>query len=772
MNAVIYTKLILILFSSNFLYINNATMWNYQLKFTCEKFYKKGELKINCSYKNLSHIPDLPFDTVYLNLQHNLIIRIPNNTFKHMTNLKVLDLSFNRLQSMNDQTFNGLGNLMKLDLNNNMISGGMSNKVFESMKRLTDLDLSHNGLTRINEKTFLGLQNLQNLRLNDNELHYNISNIPTESFKPLESVTWLSIQNNNFARKIFPSYGIVFPDKTISDLAMLEILELDVNTGFGYDAILGKGFSYLKHLYSLSACNCQTFILESDTFKYTPNLTHVYFNHCSPRVYREKHEEFSKLMKLKVLQLNGWRSNDLDENELLALISGLSNTTIRILKMNYLFISFYSVPLSNLLNNISVVLNKTPIQELHFTNNLNVHFNELDMPVKVPPSLRTLNISDNSLEALKLNIKQVTSLHLEDNRLGNYLANNSLWIQNSKLEYVNLSNNSIYKLHTTIFIGQKYLRVIDLRFNFLKDSNFDMSSLVNLEILNLKNNKIKYLSDQSRMELDKVFKNNGNAKIDLSNNPLQCSCFTLPFLNWMRLSQKHFINYTQFRCTFENGSFSKPNSFEEVLLNLQRDCTNHLYLIISVSFSVLAFIAVLSAAVIYRHRWKLRYLFYTAKLKYTSHRNMEENLNEYVYDAFISYSENDCKFVIGDCIKHLERNGNMKLCIHHRDFIPGEEITQNIISAIQNSRKTICIISRSFLESYYCMFEFNMARMESVHSRNGKNVLFLVFYEKLLPEELPLILYELIQKQSYIEYPNHEHGNVIFWDKIKDAIHA
>ncbi|CAC5395033.1 TLR13 [Mytilus coruscus] len=151
---------------------------------------------------------------------------------------------------------------------------------------------------------------------------------------------------------------------------------------------------------------------------------------------------------------------------------------------------------------------------------------------------------------------------------------------------------------------------------------------------------------------------------------------------------------------------------------------------------------------------------------------MEENLNEYVYDAFISYSENDQKFIIEECIKNLEGNGNMKLCIHQRDFIPGEEITQNIISAIQNSRKTICIISRSFLESYYCMFEFNMARMESIHSRNGKNVIFLVFYEKLLPEELPLVLYELIQKQSYIEYPNDEHGNVIFWDKIKDAIQA
>ncbi|CAG2205669.1 unnamed protein product [Mytilus edulis] len=479
-------------------------------------------------------------------------------------------------------------------------------------------------------------------------------------------------------------------------------------------------------------------------------------------------------MKLKILQLNPasfQRSEGLLEDELLELITGLSNTTIEILKLSYYLDSFFMRSLDGIINDISDSLNEAPIQEFHFTKNVDLNVLN-NIPVQVPPTLRSLDLSDNSLEELKLDIKQVASLNLESNNLGKYLAKNSLMQQDSKLEYIRLSNNSIYRLHTTIFIGQRYLRLIDLRFNFLKDSNFDMTSLVNLEILNLKNNKIKYLSDQSIKELEKVFKNNVNITIDLSNNPLQCSCFTFPFLNWMRLRHKHFINFMQFRCEYENGSFSMPNSFEDVILILQRDCTNHFYLIISVAFTVLAFVAVLSAAVIYRHRWKLRYLFYTAKLKYTSHRNIEENLNEYVYDAFISYCENDCKFIIGDCIKHLEGNGNMKLCIHQRDFIPGEEITQNIISGIQNSRKTICIISRSFLESYYCMFEFNMARMEGIHSRNGKNVLFLVFYEKLLPEELPLVLYELIQKQSYIEYPNDEHGNVIFWDKIKDAIHA
>ncbi|CAC5393756.1 TLR13 [Mytilus coruscus] len=146
-------------------------------------------------------------------------------------------------------------------------------------------------------------------------------------------------------------------------------------------------------------------------------------------------------------------------------------------------------------------------------------------------------------------------------------------------------------------------------------------------------------------------------------------------------------------------------------------------------------------------------------------KKQSENKLDYIYDAFVSYSDEDRAFVMNECIKNLEHDGNLKLCLHHRDFIPGEDITDNIIHAIESSRKTICIITRSFLQSYYCMFEYNMARMENIHSRNGKNVLFLVFYEQLLPEELPLVLYEVIQKQTYIEFPNDEHRNRIFWEK-------
>ncbi|CAG2207994.1 Toll-like receptor 4 [Mytilus edulis] len=142
----------------------------------------------------------------------------------------------------------------------------------------------------------------------------------------------------------------------------------------------------------------------------------------------------------------------------------------------------------------------------------------------------------------------------------------------------------------------------------------------------------------------------------------------------------------------------------------------------------------------------------------------------YKYDAFISYANEDTDFIVNELIPNLERDENMTLCVHQRDFIAGEEITQNITDGIHQSKKIICILTRSFLDSYYCMFEFNMARMESIYSRDGQNILFLVFYEQLRPKDLPLVILELVQKQSYIEYPNDEQGNVVFWEKLREHL--
>ena len=184
------------------------------------------------------------------------------------------------------------------------------------------------------------------------------------------------------------------------------------------------------------------------------------------------------------------------------------------------------------------------------------------------------------------------------------------------------------------------------------------------------------------------------------------------------------------------------------------------------------FSSILICCVIYRHRWKIRYLYYVIKSRYRGTIKAPTNSSEiyYEYDAFVSYADEDSKFIHNPLISNLEKETGFKLCIHERDFIPGNDIASNITSAVHNSRKTVVVMSQNYRQSYWCMFEYNMARMESIYARNKENIIFLIFLEQIQPSKLPLHILELVQSQSYIEYPDDPYGNTVFWDELRQAL--
>ncbi|CAG2209846.1 Toll-like receptor 4 [Mytilus edulis] len=149
---------------------------------------------------------------------------------------------------------------------------------------------------------------------------------------------------------------------------------------------------------------------------------------------------------------------------------------------------------------------------------------------------------------------------------------------------------------------------------------------------------------------------------------------------------------------------------------------------------------------------------------------IDEDENEYMYDAFVSYADEDRLFVHTQFLQTLEKENGIRLCLHKRNCLPGNDIATNITSAIHNSRKTVVIMTYHYLKSYCCMFEFNMARMECIYERNNENVLFLVVFEQISARDLPLHILEVVQSQSYIEFPNDEQGDVVFWEQLVKAL--
>ncbi|XP_045212239.2 toll-like receptor 4 [Mercenaria mercenaria] len=160
------------------------------------------------------------------------------------------------------------------------------------------------------------------------------------------------------------------------------------------------------------------------------------------------------------------------------------------------------------------------------------------------------------------------------------------------------------------------------------------------------------------------------------------------------------------------------------------------------------------------------------KIKYFGYKKLHNDLNEpdhFMYEAFISYANEDLRFILDQIIPKLEEN-EMKLCIHDRDFLPGNNIADNILEAVRKSRKTVVILSKEFLKSKWCLYEFNRARMESIYSREGANCLLVVMFENVPTVNMSTEMLQWIDSHTYIEYTLEEEGNFLFWENLKDAL--
>lgn len=99
----------------------------------------------------------------HLNLSINYI-ELKNDSFEYLTNLKDLDLSCNRMESLSDGIFTKLGELERLSLNFNRISE-VGSKVFSGLKKLKWLNLSSNPITNIDLYAFAELECLETVVL-------------------------------------------------------------------------------------------------------------------------------------------------------------------------------------------------------------------------------------------------------------------------------------------------------------------------------------------------------------------------------------------------------------------------------------------------------------------------------------------------------------------------------------------------------------------------------------------------------------------------------
>ncbi|XP_032826243.2 toll-like receptor 4 [Petromyzon marinus] len=631
----------------------------------------------------------------------NSYISNVSESFCNCREIQSLDLSFNRIKSVEKYNFLSPNNTLRnLTLNKNQIEVLEScvkkdnsisvictplpylenvfikyNNIFQlesyafvHMKNLRKLDLTGNDILRLSKRPFHGLHNLSHLVLANNV----IRSLNVQSpFSPLENLKSLMLRNNRLK---------ILNRSVFSNLTNLEILDLG-----------GNALSYLH----------------GETFSELSNLKNLYLDRNAIRSL-DNRAVFAGLHSLRVL--------DLVKNMIV-----YNSPTIR----NPPF-----VELNNLIN--------------------------LKLSAQQPYGMKS--IPKNLFKGLYA----LEKLQLGGNKLLFHGGHPFDGMHNLKYLDIHDVCSGLQIMNKTMFYKLKKLSSLDLGNDGLGSiNNQQFQNLTHLETLYLNDNAIRYVTEELITPMTNL------KYLDLRNNPIDCTCDNAWFKNWSFASNIQVTGLYTLQCEVGHGfTFSFFVDFDTSV------CHEKLGKVMFISTTTTILLTILIPLVYAKVRWHIIYGYYMFRAWFRDYRRNAADKQVYTYDAFISYNSMNEDWVMSEMVPQLEKEGPpfFKLCVHHRDFVLGKYIVDNIVDAIYNSRKTICVVSESYLLSEWCSMEIQMASYRLFNEH--KDVLIMVFLETIPSYKLSAYyrMRRIVNNKTYIVWPDDNIGRELFWAKLRTAL--
>ncbi|KAM6909017.1 toll-like receptor 2 type-2 [Xenentodon cancila] len=407
--------------------------------------------------------------------------------------------------------------------------------------------------------------------------------------------------------------------------------------------------------------------------------------------------------------------------------------------------------------------------------------------------LRVLNVSGNALKSFstmtRLVAKLTTLTHLDISRTG-YSSMPSSCSWPSTLRFLNISRAKLTAVTSCLPTS---LEVLDLSYNDLKDFKVPLPVLrelylsgnkflrlpsghllVNLQTLTIQSNTLNAFSDSDLQSFRRL------RNLRVGQNKFICSCAFVPFLKFL-LQGGGDVKLTDgeagYICDSPIDLQGEPVSGVHLSV-----CECHKVLFVSVSCGLSLFVGVGLCVLLWQLHvfWYLKMTWAWLKAKRSSmnrrRRDAEGWKGLLSFDAFVSYSERDAGWVENFLVPQLEEPSEenlqpLTLCLHKRDFLPGQWIVDNIMNAIERSRRTVFVLSENFVQSDWCRYELDFSHFWLFDA--GGDAAILILLEPLSEDDVPKRFYKLrkiMSSTTYLEWPQEEERREEFWRSLRNAL--
>ena len=339
-----------------------------------------------------------------------------------------------------------------------------------------------------------------------------------------------------------------------------------------------------------------------------------------------------------------------------------------------------------------------------------------------------------------------------------------------KLEWLDLSQNDITNINNDLhmYIGNlSNLVHLDLAYNKLTSlSNFH--HLRKMTEMWFDNNLITVVPKEVLQQSNHP----SMSELDLSNNPFQCDCNVEAFRNWILSDDTvHLKGVRSYKCSSPDSQ--KGFSITQVIL----DCKIPIWKY-ALSGATCAIVLLITIILMVHYRWHIKYRFFLLLNRRRPQQHfLLDNINcidddetgILQYDAYVPYHIDDEDWVDEVLLPNIEEGEEpFRLCLRRRDIRAGRPIFNELSLHIQRSRKILVILSPRFVEDNWCYFELNMAHHRVLEE--NRNVMIIIILEEVPDDKMTLLLRQLFCRVEYLKWPADEHGQNLFWRRLREEM--